>query len=200
MHDTMPRLCSAPAAVLLWKAIVRCPFCTNEETRVVDTRLAEDGQQIRRRRECPSCGARFSTVEMVEIKPPMIIKRDGRREPFSEPKLRQGVERALEKRPVSAERIDRMIGEVSRRVRTSGEREVDSRQLGEWTMQALRALDPVAYVRFASVYRRFEDVSDFVEAIQQVEKQPPVELKARQLSLLGEPEGDLTPSTRTRKR
>lgn len=179
---------------------MRCPFCANEETRVVDTRLAEDGQQIRRRRECPACNARFSTVEMVDIKPPMIIKRDGRREPFSESKLRQGVERALEKRPVSAERIDRMIGEVGRRVRTSGEREVDSRQLGEWTMQSLRALDPVAYVRFASVYRRFEDVSDFVEAIQQVERQPPVELKARQLSLLGDTEPLPIGLSRPRKR
>lgn len=181
-------------------ARLRCPFCANEETRVVDTRLAEDGQQIRRRRECPGCGARFSTVEMVEIKPPMIIKRDGRREPFSEGKLRQGVERALEKRPVSAERVDRMIGELSRRVRSSGEREVDSRQLGEWTMQSLRALDPVAYVRFASVYRRFEDIADFVETIQQVEKQPPVELKARQLSLLGEPEPLPPAAIRPRRR
>jgi transcriptional repressor NrdR len=152
---------------------MRCTFCAHADTRVVDSRLAEDGTQIRRRRECPNCSARFSTVETVEIKPAMIVKKDGRRESFSESKLRGGIERAFEKRK-------------ARKVRTAGEREVASTQLGAWVMQELKPLDQVAYVRFASVYRRFEDVQAFREEIEQLERDLPAELLDRQLRLLQE--------------
>ena len=137
---------------------MRCPFCGHEDSRVIDTRVTEDGLQVRRRRECPECAARFSTFESAELKLPPIIKRDGRREPFAEQKLRGGLERACEKRAVSLDQIDRIIDIVVRKLRTSGEREVPAKQLGDWVMLELKNVDQVAYVRFASVYRRFEDV------------------------------------------
>ena len=167
---------------------MRCPFCGHDDTRVIDTRVTEDGLQVRRRRECPQCLARFSTFENAELKLPAIIKRDERREPFSEPKLRGGLERACEKRPVSLEEIDRVIDVVVKKLRTSGEREVSAKQLGDWVMAEMKNLDQVAYVRFASVYRRFEDVQAFREEIERLEKDLPPELRNRQLPLLDDPE------------
>jgi len=164
---------------------VRCPFCSHEDTRVVDSRATDDGLQIRRRRECPNCSARFSTFETAEIKLPQIVKRDGRREPFSDLKLRGGLERAFEKRAVSIVDIDHVVDVVVRKLRTSGEREVPAKQLGEWMMEELKRIDQVAYVRFASVYRRFEDVQAFREEVERLEKEMPG-LSAKQLPLLSE--------------
>lgn len=164
---------------------MRCPFCSHDDTRVVDSRVTEDGLQIRRRRECPGCSARFSTYETAEIKLPQIVKRDGRREPFNEQKLRGGLARAFEKRAVSIETIDRVIDVVMRKLRTSGEREVPAGKIGEWMMEELKRIDQVAYVRFASVYRRFEDVQAFREEVERLEKELPG-LSAQQLPLLGE--------------
>lgn len=152
---------------------MRCPFCQHEDTRVVDSRVNEDGGSIRRRRECPSCGERFSTLETVEIKLPAIVKSDGRREAFDERKLRGSLGKALQKRPVSEAEVDDSVRGLVRQLRLSGERELPSRQLGEWVMEALRALDQVAYVRFASVYRRFEDVQAFREEIEKLERELP---------------------------
>lgn len=163
---------------------MRCAFCGQLDTRVVDSRLTEDGLQVRRRRECPDCGARFSTFESAEIKLPMIIKRDGRREPFIEAKLRGGVERAFEKRKIGLNEIDHVIDVVIKKLRTAGEREVPSDQMGAWVMAELKNVDQVAYVRFASVYRRFEDVQAFREAVEQLERDLPKEFRDRQLSLL----------------
>ncbi|MCB1628029.1 MAG: transcriptional repressor NrdR [Xanthomonadales bacterium] len=165
---------------------MRCPFCGHEDSRVIDTRVTEDGLQVRRRRECPECAARFSTFESAELKLPPIIKRDGRREPFAEQKLRGGLERACEKRAVSLDQIDRIIDIVVRKLRTSGEREVPAKQLGDWVMLELKNVDQVAYVRFASVYRRFEDVQAFREEIERLERDLPVELRSRQMPLLDE--------------
>ena len=162
---------------------MRCPFCSCDDTRVVDSRVTEDGLQIRRRRECPGCGARFSTYETAEIKLPQIVKRDGRREAFSEHKLRGGLARAFEKRAVSVEDIDRVIDVVVRKLRTSGEREVPAGKIGEWMMEELKRIDQVAYVRFASVYRRFEDVQAFREEVERLEKELPA-LSTAQLPLL----------------
>lgn len=163
---------------------MRCAFCGDPETRVVDTRVTEDGMQVRRRRECPQCNARFSTFETVELKLPLIIKRDGRREPFAEAKLRGGIERAFEKRNVGLAQIDEIIEQVIRKLRTAGERELPASQLGAWVMQALKDVDQVAYVRFASVYRRFEDVQAFREEIESLERDLPRELVDRQFKLL----------------
>jgi transcriptional repressor NrdR len=127
----------------------------------VDSRLLAEGDKVRRRRECPVCNARFTTYEVAELVLPSVVKRDGRREPFLEEKLRTGLIRALEKRPVSTEQLEKLILRVKNRVRASSERELSSQQIGEWVMDELRRLDPVAYVRFASVYRSFEDVNAF---------------------------------------
>ncbi len=163
-----------------------CPFCQHEDTRVIDSRLVDDGLQVRRRRECPACNARFNTFESAELKLPTIIKSDGRREPYTESKLRGGVERALQKRPVTSEQLEQALDNVRRKLRSSGEREIPGRQLGEWVMQELRRLDQVAYVRFASVYRRFEDVQAFREEIERLEQDLPAQLGERQLPLLGD--------------
>jgi len=144
---------------------MHCPFCTHVDTRVIDSRLLGDGDQIRRRRECMSCKARFTTYETAELSLPRIIKSDGRRETFNEDKLRSGFLKALEKRPVAMERVESAINDVKRQIRESGEREIDSVRIGELVMDALRALDPVAYVRFASVYRNFREARDFEEFI-----------------------------------
>lgn len=164
---------------------MHCPFCQHEDTRVVDSRLSEDGLQVRRRRECPACNVRFTTFEAPELKLPVIVKSDGRREPYSEAKLRAGMVRALEKRPVTSAQLDAALEQLRRKLRACGEREVASRQLGEWVMQELRRLDQVAYVRFASVYRRFEDVQAFREEIERLEQDLPAQLGERQLPLLG---------------
>ncbi|MEO8671493.1 MAG: transcriptional regulator NrdR [Tahibacter sp.] len=164
---------------------MHCPFCQHEDTRVIDSRLAEDGTTVRRRRECPVCGERFNTFETAEIKLPAIVKSDGRREAFDERKLRVGVERALQKRPVSSDAVDDVVRNVVRNLRQINEREVVSRRIGEWVMEELRRIDSVAYVRFASVYRRFEDVQAFREEIEKLERDLPA-LEGLQLPLLGE--------------
>ena len=165
---------------------MHCPFCQHEDTRVIDSRVSEDGSTIRRRRECPACGERFNTFETAELKLPAIVKSDGRREAFDERKLRTSFERALQKRPVSAEQIDAAVRAVLHALRVSGERELASLRVGEFVMAELKKLDQVAYVRFASVYRRFEDVQAFREEIERLERDLPG-LEGLQLPLLDEP-------------
>ena len=164
---------------------MHCPFCHFEDTRVIDSRLTEDGMQVRRRRECEQCGERFNTYETADLKLPQIVKHDGRREAYDERKLRSGLERALQKRPVSEEQIDAAVHAVIHALRTSAEREVPSLRVGEHVMVELRKLDQVAYVRFASVYRRFEDVHAFREEIERLERELPG-LDNLQLPLLAE--------------
>ena len=144
---------------------MHCPFCAAEDTKVIDSRLVAEGDQVRRRRECLSCAERFTTYEVAELVMPRIIKQNGNREPFNEEKLRAGFTRALEKRPVSTESIEAVINKIKNALRATGEREVKSRVLGELVMEHLRQLDKVAYVRFASVYKSFEDISEFQDAI-----------------------------------
>ena len=138
---------------------MRCPFCTAQDTRVIDSRLANDGDQVRRRRECVDCKERFTTYEAAEFNLPRVIKRDGLREPFNEKKLRAGILRALEKRPVSSDQIEAAITRIKKKLMASGDREIAALEIGEQVMQELSALDHVAFVRFASVYRSFQDVS-----------------------------------------
>lgn len=147
-----------------------CPFCHAEETKVVDSRLVADGAQVRRRRQCLECHERFTTFETAELIMPLIIKRDGRREPFSIDNLRSGMLRALEKRPVSVDALEEAIISITQEIRRRGEREVDSQLIGELVMKELFRLDHVAYVRFASVYKRFKDVSDFRQTIDQMKE------------------------------
>ncbi|HEX4044984.1 MAG TPA: transcriptional regulator NrdR [Gammaproteobacteria bacterium] len=142
-----------------------CPFCNTGDTKVIDSRLIRDGNQIRRRRECPKCKERFTSYEAAELSLPRIIKRDGRRAPFSEEKLRAGMLRALEKRPVGVEQFETAIARIIRKAMTGGEREIPAPQLGEWVMEELQQLDQVAYVRFASVYRCFQDINEFKKEI-----------------------------------
>lgn len=148
-----------------------CPFCGHVETKVNDSRLAGEGRQIRRRRECLSCGERFTTFETAELLMPVIVKRNDVREQYDEAKLRAGVEKSLEKRPVSREAIDEALSRITHRVRILGDREVPSRVIGELVMDELRQLDEVAYVRFASVYRHFQDVEAFHEEIKRLRSQ-----------------------------
>ena len=150
---------------------MRCPYCAAQETRVLDSRLINDGDQVRRRRECNTCKERFTTFEIVELNLPRIIKRDGNREPFDERKLRSGMLKALEKRPVNTDAIEAAITRIKKELMEGGEREVPVLQLGEKVMKELRALDHVAFVRFASVYRSFQDVSEFTEMINSLQKQ-----------------------------
>jgi transcriptional repressor NrdR len=145
-----------------------CPFCGAEDTKVIDSRLVADGDQVRSRRECLTCGERFTTFETAELVMPRIIKRDGTREPFNEDKLRAGLLRALEKRPVGTEQIEAGINRIMHRLRSTGERELPSLAVGEEVMRELRQMDGVAYVRFASVYRDFQDVSEFQAEIQRL--------------------------------
>ncbi len=144
---------------------MHCPFCLTSETKVVDSRLGGEGEQVRRRRECLACNERFTTFEMAELNLPRVIKTDNRRQPFNEEKLRQGLMRALEKRPISMHDVDEVVMRIIRQLRALGEKEVESRLIGEMLMQELRQIDEVAYVRFASVYRRFQDVNEFYEEI-----------------------------------
>lgn len=147
---------------------MHCPFCGHVETKVTDSRLAGEGRQIRRRRECLSCGERFTTFETAELVMPMVVKGDRTREPFDEAKLRSGMEKALEKRPVPRAQVDEAVSRIAHKVRVLGDREVLSRAVGELVMEELRQLDEVAYVRFASVYRHFEDVEAFHEEIRRL--------------------------------
>ena len=149
---------------------MHCPFCGHEETKVNDSRLAGEGRQIRRRRECLKCGERFTTFETAELLMPLVIKGDRAREAFDEAKLRAGMEKSLEKRPVSREQIDEAVSRIVHKVRSLGDREVSARAIGELVMEELRHLDEVAYVRFASVYKEFRDVSEFMHEISALEK------------------------------
>lgn len=150
---------------------MHCPFCGARDTKVVDSRLAGEGDSVRRRRECIECEERFTTYEIAELILPRVVKRDGSRAPFDEEKLRAGMLRALQKRPVGTDSIEAAISHIKHKLRSLGEREVNSKVLGEWVMEALRSLDTVAYVRFASVYRSFEDVQAFRQEIERLEKQ-----------------------------
>ena len=145
-----------------------CPFCGHIETKVIDSRLAGEGRQIRRRRECLSCAERFTTFESAELVMPVVVKTDRSREPFDETKLRAGFTKALEKRPVSQEAVDAAVSRVAHKLRNLGEREVQSRTVGELVMDELRHLDEVAYVRFASVYRSFQDLDAFRDEIEKL--------------------------------
>ena len=151
---------------------MKCPFCKGDRTQVVDTRESEDGDSIRRRRRCLSCDKRFTTYEMIELRMPQIVKQNGMRSEFDEEKLRTSFKRALHKRPVSAELVDAAIDNVTQKLHALGEREIGSRQVGEMVMKELLKLDKVAYIRFASVYKSFQDVGDFTEAVEAVRKSP----------------------------
>ena len=147
-----------------------CPFCNADDTKVIDSRLVAEGGQVRRRRECLHCGERFTTFELAELVMPRVIKTDGSRQPFDEEKLRAGLQRALEKRPVSSEQIEISISQIKHFLQVKGEREVPSRIIGEEVMRQLRELDEVAYVRFASVYRSFQDISEFQAELNRLSK------------------------------
>ncbi len=165
---------------------MHCPFCGHEETKVIDSRLAGEGRQIRRRRQCLACNERFTTFESAELVMPRLIKNDNSRQPFDENKLRNSMIRALEKRPVPSDQLEEAIGHLVHRLRTMGEREVPSRLVGDLVMEELRALDEVAYVRFASVYRRFQDVNEFEDEIKRLQKISETVASREQMSLLPE--------------
>jgi len=149
---------------------MHCPFCNALDTKVTDSRLVAEGAQVRRRRECLSCGDRFTTYETAELLMPRVVKADGSREPFDDRKLMTGITRALEKRPVDSEQIEAALNRIKHNLRATGEREIASQQVGEEVMKSLRELDSVAYVRFASVYRSFQDISDFKAELDRLEK------------------------------
>jgi transcriptional repressor NrdR len=163
---------------------MHCPFCSNEETKVIDSRLAGEGRQIRRRRQCLDCNERFTTFESAELVMPRLIKSDNSRQPFDESKLRNSMIRALEKRPVSADDFEQAIGRLVHKLRTMGEREVPSRLIGQMVMEELRELDEVAYVRFASVYRSFQDVTEFQDEIKRLQEISDASASREQMSLL----------------
>ena len=147
---------------------MHCPFCGADDTKVIDSRLVAEGDSVRRRRECQTCGERYTTFETAELVMPRVVKSNGSREPFNEEKLRNGLQKALEKRPVSIEEIESALNRIMHRLRATGERELPSREVGEAVMSELRSLDGVAYVRFASVYRDLQDVSEFQAEIQKL--------------------------------
>jgi transcriptional repressor NrdR len=149
---------------------MRCPFCAAQDTRVLDSRLINEGDQVRRRRECNLCKERFTTFEMAELTMPRIVKRDGNRQPFEERKLRSGMLKALEKRPVDIDAIEAAINRIKKELMQSGDREIAVQELGEKVMKELSTLDHVAFVRFASVYRSFQDVSEFTDMIEDLQK------------------------------
>jgi transcriptional repressor NrdR len=150
-----------------------CPFCNADDTKVVDSRLVAEGGQVRRRRECVDCSERFTTYELAELVMPRVIKSDGTREPFDEEKLRAGLQRALEKRPVSIEQIEIALSQIKHFLQVTGEREIDSRIIGEEVMAQLHELDEVAYIRFASVYRSFQDLSEFQDELNRLKSKKP---------------------------
>jgi transcriptional repressor NrdR len=147
---------------------MRCPFCSNADTQVKDSRSSEDGSAIRRRRVCADCGGRFTTFERIQLRELMVLKRSGRRTPFDRDKLARSVSVALRKRPVEAERIERMVSGIVRQLESLGETEIKSEQIGQLVMEGLKNLDDVAYVRFASVYRNFREAKDFEEIIDEL--------------------------------
>lgn len=151
---------------------MRCPFCSHDDTKVIDSRLVAEGGQVRRRRECTDCSERFTTYEAAELLMPRIIKQNGNREPFDEEKMRAGLLRSLEKRPVSIEKIEAIVSQIEHALQATGEREVESLVVGELVMDNLKKLDQVAYVRFASVYRDFKDLNEFREEIDRLSEEP----------------------------
>jgi transcriptional repressor NrdR len=159
-------------SLFLLPATMHCPFCGANDTKVIDSRLVAEGEQVRRRRECLACGERFTTFETAELVLPRLIKQDGSRQPFDEEKLRAGMQRALEKRPVSVERLEAALAHIKHKLRATGEREVKSLVVGELVMGELQKLDEVAYIRFASVYRRFQDLNEFREEIDRLAREP----------------------------
>jgi|TARA_B100000959_G_scaffold34252_1_gene32471 transcriptional repressor NrdR len=165
-----------------------CPFCGDQETKVVDSRLAGDGYQIRRRRECTGCAERFTTFESAEFVLPKLVKTDESREPFDEAKLRSGILKATEKRPISSEAIEELISRVIRKVQKMGEREIQSRLLGEIVIEELREIDEIAFIRYASVYRRFQDVEEFEKEIESLRDATPMEKKRTQISIFQDEE------------
>jgi len=165
---------------------MHCPFCGHEETKVIDSRLAGESRQIRPRRQCGACNERFTTFEAAELVMPRVVKNDNSRQPFDEEKLRNSMVRALEKRPVPSEQLEEAIGHLVHKLRTMGEREVPSRLIGELVMEELRALDEVAYVRFASVYRRFQDITEFEDEIKRLQRISETAASREQMSLLPE--------------
>ena len=167
---------------------MRCPFCGVQDTKVIDSRLFGEGDQVRRRRRCTACDERFTTYETAELSMPRVVKQDGSRVPFDDQRLTTGMARALEKRPVGTGEMDDALNRIRRRILATGEREVPSRLIGEWVMEELRGLDQVAYVRFASVYRKFQDVNAFREEIERLERQMSPDVRRQQLDLLGDDE------------
>ncbi|HIE77073.1 MAG TPA: transcriptional regulator NrdR [Gammaproteobacteria bacterium] len=165
---------------------MRCPACSNEDTRVVDSRISNAGATVRRRRECQGCSHRFTTFERFELEQPRVIKSDGRREPWDEEKLRRGLLRALEKRPVGSDKVEALINAVSRQMQLSGEPEVRSALIGQAMMDRLQRTDEIAYVRYASVYRSFEDVSAFSKEVDRLRREKGAASNVTQLSLLSE--------------
>ncbi|MGH8751656.1 MAG: transcriptional regulator NrdR [Burkholderiales bacterium] len=155
---------------------MKCPFCSAQDTQVVDSRVSEEGGSVRRRRRCLSCTKRFTTYETVELRMPQIIKHNGTRTEFDRARVHTGFMRALHKRPVAAERVDEALDHITQKLLSLGEREVPSRLIGEMVMKELYKMDKVAYIRFASVYRSFQDVEDFRDAIEEVQK--PVKRKS----------------------
>lgn len=162
---------------------MRCPFCGAQDTRVIDSRLSQEGDQVRRRRECTECKERFTTYEAAELNLPRVVKSNGSREPFREEKLRAGMLRALEKRPVGSDALEAAINRIKKKLLACGEREIPSRLIGESVMQELRELDQVAYIRFASVYRSFQDVNEFREVIDRLEREPKPDEERNQADL-----------------
>lgn len=148
---------------------MHCPFCSADDTKVTDSRLVGEGKQVRRRRECIICSERFTTYEVAELTMPHVIKRNNARQPFNEEKLRRGIQHSLQKRPVSAEQFEEAVQHITHKLRTTGEKEVNSNVIGEMVMEELRNLDKVAYVRFASVYRSFQDVNAFSEEVKKLQ-------------------------------
>ena len=144
---------------------MKCPFCGNAENKVIDSRISKDGDAIRRRRECVSCGKRFTTYEFVEEVLPTVVKKDGRREPFDRTKIRSGIKKACEKRPISTDAIESIVDRIEQRCQEYPDKEIPASVIGDQVMKELQNLDGVAYVRFASVYREFRDVSDFLEEL-----------------------------------
>jgi len=147
---------------------MKCPFCSHDDTRVVDSRLGKEGNNIRRRRECIDCERRFTTYERVEETLPLVIKKDGRREPFDRQKIISGIQRACEKRPVSISTIEKVVDQMELSLQESGEKEIDASRIGEVVMSALQSIDEVAYVRFASVYRQFRDINEFMSELKDI--------------------------------
>ena len=150
---------------------MHCPFCSTEETKVIDSRLVSEGYQVRRRRECVKCHERFTTFETAELVVPKIIKNNGTREPFNEDKIRRGIHHALEKRPVSSDDVEKAISRIIHQLQATGEREVPSKLVGNLVMDELKKLDKVAYIRFASVYLSFEDINEFSKEIEKLKDQ-----------------------------